>query len=267
MQLQQLLQNFAESLAQNAPAFVLVFIRVSAMFIFAPLFGSTRIPKRVKIMLALTMSLGIANGMHLPAELPQTLAGAVLGIGGEICFGLAMGMIVSLVFIAVQWAGEVIGQQMGLNISEVLDPQFGGAGSLVGDLYFWMAMIVFMSIRGDQMLLRGMRASFESLPVLSVGINQSIIDLLLNLLTGATTLALCLAGPMLITMIVVDLALGCISKTMPQFNVMSAGLTIRAVVGVIVLIIGLSLTGNVMKSSIVRALETVHVFYGGVTGQ
>jgi flagellar biosynthesis protein FliR len=201
--------------------------------------------------------------MKLPMQLPQTLFGAVMGIGGEICFGLAIGMILSLVFIAVQWAGEVIGQQMGLNISEVLDPQFGGAGSLIGDLYFWFAMMTFLSIRGDQMLLRGVKASFEALPVLSVGINESIIDLLLSLLTGATTLALCLAGPMLITMIVVDLALGCISKTMPQFNVMSAGLTIRAVVGVVVLLIGMSLTGNVMKDALGKAMETVHVSYRG----
>jgi len=262
MSLQLLLQNFADALAHSAPAFVLVFVRVSAMFVFAPLFGSGRIPKRVKMLLALTMSLGVAGGMPLPLQLPHTLWGAVMGIGGEICFGLAMGMVLSLVFIAVQWAGEVIGQQMGLNISEVLDPQFGGAGSLVGDLYFWFAMMIFISIRGDQMLLRGLRESFRALPVLSVGINQSIIDLVLNLLTGATTLAICLSGPMLITMIVVDLALGCVSKTMPQFNVMSAGLTIRAIVGVMVLIIGMSLTGNVMKDALSKAMQTVHLSYG-----
>lgn len=263
MPLQLLLQNFADELNRSAPAFVLVFIRVSAMFVFAPLFGSTRIPKRVKLLLALVLSLGIAGGIPLPGQMPGDLWSATMGIAGEICFGLAMGMIVSMVFIAVQWAGEIIGQQMGLNISEVLDPQFGGAGSLVGDLYFWFAMVIFLSIRGDQMLLRGMRASFDALPVLSVGFSESILDLMLNLLNGATTLALCLAGPMLITMIVVDLALGCISKTMPQFNVMSAGLTIRAVVGIVVLIVGLSLTGNVMKQSLINALETVGIYYGG----
>lgn len=262
MSLQLLLQNFAEALHRSAPAFVLVFIRVSSMFVFAPLFGSGRIPKRVKMLLALTLSLGVAGGLPMPGKLPESSWAAVIGIGGEICFGLAIGMILSLVFISVQWAGEVIGQQMGLNISEVLDPQFGGAGSLIGDLYFWFAMVIFLSIRGHQMLLHGLRASFESLPVLSVGISESIVDLLLSLLTGATTLALCLAGPMLITMIVVDLALGCISKTMPQFNVMSAGLTIRAIVGVIVLIIGMSLTGNVMKQALVNAMETVHMSYG-----
>lgn len=261
MSLQLLLQNFANELGKTAPGFVLVFIRVSSMFVFAPLFGSGRIPKRVKVMLALTISMGVSTGIQMPTQMPDSLWAATMGIGGEICFGLAMGMILSMVFIAVQWAGEIIGQQMGLNMAEVLDPQFGQAGSLIGDVYFWFALVIFLSIQGHHMLLRGVRASFDALPLLSVGVDQSIVDLLTELLMGALTLAICLAGPMLITMIVTDLALGCISKTMPQFNVMSAGLTIRAVLGVIVLIIGMGLTGNVMSDQLKTAMNRVQLYY------
>jgi len=263
MSLQLLLQNFADALAKSAPGFVLVFIRVSAMFVFAPLFGSGRIPTRVKVLLALTISLGVSAGIQLPAQLPTTLWGATLGIGGEICFGLAMGMILSMIFIAVQWAGEIIGQQMGLSMAQVIDPQFGQGGSLIGDIYFWFALVIFLSIQGHHMLLRGVRASFDSLPLLSVGVDQSIVDLITDLLMGALTLAICLAGPMLITMIVVDLALGCVSKTMPQFNVMSAGLMIRAIIGVIVLIIGMGLTGDVITGQLKTAMNRVHLYYAG----
>src|SRR5690349_19192133 len=132
MGFEQALQDLSAELYRVAPAFVLVFVRVGALFVFAPLLGSAKIPRRVKLLLALVLTFGIAGGIPLPdaAHMPQTLWQFTLGIGGELMFGLAMGMILSMVFIAVQWAGEMIGQQMGLNISEVLDPQFGGAGSL-----------------------------------------------------------------------------------------------------------------------------------------
>src|SRR4051812_41444923 len=98
------------------PTFVLVVFRVAGMMVFAPLLGSSRIPKRVKGLLALVLAFGLVGGVAPPAHLPETSWQLAVGIGGEIMFGLAMGMALSLVFIAVQWAGEVMGQQMGFNL-------------------------------------------------------------------------------------------------------------------------------------------------------
>ena len=93
------------------------------------------------------------------AILPQTTWEIAIGIGGEICFGVAIGTILSFVFIAAQWAGDMIGHQMGLNISEVLDPQFGASGSIVGDMYFMLATVIFLAVGGHRALLIGVRAT------------------------------------------------------------------------------------------------------------
>ena len=162
--------------------------------VFAPLFGSGKIPRRVKAMLAIVLSLGIAAGIPLPQQMPQTTWDVALGIGGEICFGLAMGTILSFVFIATQWAGEMIGHQMGLNISEVLDPQFGAAGSLIGDMYFILTLVAFLAVGGHRVMLMAVQQSFKALPLMSVGINQSLFDLLTGLLS-ATSLAVQLGRP------------------------------------------------------------------------
>jgi flagellar biosynthetic protein FliR len=261
MSFDRAIQEFAASLQQVAPGFVLVFIRVAAMMIFAPLFGSAKIPRRVKGLITLIVSLGIAQGIPMPQHLPQTTWEIALGIGGEICFGLAIGTILSFTFIATQWAGDMIGHQMGLNISEVLDPQFGAAGSVVGDMYFMLMLIIFLAVGGHRALLIGLRHSFDCLPLLSVGVNKSLFDLLVSLFTATTCLAVQLAGPMLVTMLVVDLSLGCISKTMPQLNVMTAGLSVRSVVGMLVLIVGLLLTSNVLQESVLQSMETVKQQY------
>src|SRR5687768_9637040 len=100
-----------QDLPQIVAVFMLTFVRIGAMMLFAPLFGSARIPRRVKAMLAIVLAMSIAPGLTPPAAMPDTLFGLTAGIAGEMAFGFAMGMVQSFVFIAAQWAGEIIGQQ------------------------------------------------------------------------------------------------------------------------------------------------------------
>ena len=237
------------------PTFVLVFFRLAGLMIFAPLLGSARVPRRVKAGLAIVLAMCMCTSVRQPVQLPQTGAQLAIGIGGEMVFGVAMGMILSFVFIAVQWGGEMIGQQMGLNLSEVFDPQFGASGSLVGEMYFMLTTVVFLFVGGHLEMIRAVRASFEALPLLSVGINENLFNLLLDLLVAATSFALRLAAPVLVTMLVVDLALGCISKTMPQMNVMTAGLTLRSVIGMVVLIVSIGGASGVIRTQVVSSLN------------
>jgi flagellar biosynthetic protein FliR len=99
------------------------------------------------------------------------------------------------------------------------------------------------------------------LPLLSVNVNANLLDLLFGMLQSATTLALQLAAPILVTMLVVDLSLGLLGKTMPQFNIMSAGITLRAIAGMLVLIVGIALTGTVIRDAITEAMDIVRVTY------
>lgn len=246
-----------DEVVQFVPTFVLVFFRLAAMMIFAPLFGSTRIPRRVKVLLSLVLAFGMCSSVQAPVALPSTTWQLALGIAGEMSFGFALGMVLSFTFIAAQWAGEMIGQQMGLNISEVLDPQFGGGGSLVGDLYFMLTLVIFLAIGGHRQMVIGIRSSFETLPLLSLGIDEPLLDTLVGLFQSCTTLAMQLAAPMLVTMLVVDLALGCIGKTMPQINVMTAGLSIRSLLGIVVMLVGLTLTISVLAGHLSESMQFV----------
>lgn len=238
-------------LSEFVQVFVLVVFRLGGMMLFAPFFGSAKVPNRVKVLITLVLAAGMCPGVKAPPGLDQlTMWQLTVGIAGELIFGFAMGMVLSLVFIAAQWAGELIGQQMGFNMSEVFDPQFGQAGSLVGDMYFMLTLVIFLMLHGHYAILHSVRASFDALPLLSVGMNKPLFGLLTGLFTSCTTLAIQLAGPMIVTMLIVDLALGAISKTMPQINVMTAGLTMRSLVGLVVLIVGISLTATVLQNNI-----------------
>jgi flagellar biosynthetic protein FliR len=249
------------SVLEWIPTYVLLFFRVAGMFIYAPLFGSANIPKRVRVLMAAIISMGIATTITHQAVLPDSLWKLTIGIAGEIIFGLAMGLIASFIFIAVQWAGEIIGQQMGLNISEVFDPQFGGQNSIIGNIYFLLTLIIFLCIGGHHAMLIGVRESVRTLPLLSVGMSANLFELVIAMFHASTILAFQLSAPILITMLIVDLCLGFVGKTVPQLNLMSAGLSVRGMVGFLVLIFGIGLSNRVIRESMVDTMNKVLMAY------
>jgi flagellar biosynthetic protein FliR len=246
-----------ESLLNFVPTFVLAFFRIAGMMLAAPLFGGSRIPRRVKLLMALVMALAATPAIRLPVSLPPTIWQLGAGIAGELVFGLAIGTALNLVFIAVHWGGEIIGQQMGLGIGQMFDPQSGQTGSVVGDLYFLFSLTLFLIAGGHRMFLAGVLESFHHLPPLTLGMDLNLLDLVVGLMTSAMTLAIRLAGPMLVTMLVVDVVLGFLGRTMPQINVMTAGLSLRSLVGMVVLMMGVAGASQVIGESLMSSLNEV----------
>jgi len=244
------------------PIYVLVLFRIAGMMIWAPLLGSTQIPKRLKAMIACVLAASIAPTLSASVVIPQSPWTLAIAIGGEIMFGAAIGLILSLVFVAGQWAGEMIGQQMGLNLGQTLNPQFGGGGSVVGDLYFFLTLLIFLSIGGHIALVKGVFDSFSALPLLTVSVNRPLFDTIISVFQGAMVLAMQLAAPMLVTMLVVDMVLGFVGKTVPQLNIMTAGISVRAMAGMLVLIVGVGLTSSIIRSQLLGAIGVVWKSYG-----
>ena len=228
-----------------------------------PLLGSQQIPKRIKAMMACVLAASIAPTLVLRVAIPQSAWELALAIAGEIIFCAAIGLILSLIFVAAQWAGEMIGQQMGLNLGQTLNPQYGGGGTVVGDLYFFLTLLIFLSIGGHMALVKGVFDSFAALPLLTVSINQPLLDTIVAVFQGAMMLAMQLAAPMLVTMLIVDLVLGFVGKTVPQLNIMTAGISVRALVGMLVLIVGLGLTSSIIRLNLLSQVKLAWQLYSG----
>lgn len=250
-----------EALLNFVPVFVLVFFRIAGMMVAAPLFGSARVPRRVKLYFAVILAMGFTPGVRA-AAMPDTVWELAVGIGAELAFGLAIGTMLSFVFIAVHWAGEIVGQQMGLGMGQIFDPQYGQSGSVVGELYFMLTLVVFLVVRGHHAFLRGLHASFEALPLLSVTMTRDLLDLVLDMLQAATGMAIQLAAPILLTMLVVDVVLGFIGKTIPQMNVMASAMSVRPLLGIVVLLVGLSLSSEVIRDFLLTTLREVSAAWG-----
>src|SRR3954465_235907 len=173
-----------DEILHRVPLFLLVVFRLAGMMLMAPVLSSPRVPKRVKALMTIVIAFGISGAV--PAvPLPESTWTLAVGMGGEMACGAAMGMIVSFVFVAAQWAGEMIGIEMGLNMSEVFDPAMGGGGSIVGDLYYFLTLAVFLSVGGHHALLNAVHASFDKLPPLSLAVDRPLLELLVAMTQSA----------------------------------------------------------------------------------
>jgi flagellar biosynthetic protein FliR len=106
-------------------------------------------------------------------------------------------------------------------------------------------------------MLLGLHDSFEKLPLLSLGVTGQLFDTLMTFLSVAMELAIRLAAPTLVTMLVVDLALGLVGKIMPQMNVMAMGMSLRSALGLVILILGLTITNTAIGEGVMDAMTKV----------
>src|SRR5688572_4354768 len=249
-----------------AMAYLPALARVGAVLAVAPPFASVAVPRRVRALIAMALTVGLLPGLTA-ATSPARSGELILAIGGEVLIGLAMGLALSLVFTAAQWAGELVSQQMGLNLSEMYDPGSGGvAVGALGHMYWLLTVVMFLGANGHHALLRGVAASFDAVPVMSLSAGGSVVTLIVGLLQSATGLAIQLAAPVFVTMLIVDLALGMVGRTMPQLGMMTVGVTVRSVAGLVVLIAGMALTAGVVQGASVSWVNVVQTSLSGLSG-
>lgn len=236
------------------------FLRVLAVFTAAPIFSSRAFPVRARIGLALLIT--VAAQASLPpmpvVDLngPQALGLVVQQVG----IGLAIGFVVRLVFAAFEFAGEVVGFQMGLNFAAFFDPTLNGQTSAVARFFGYMASLLFVVLNGHLMVLMAVTRSFEVFPV-----TQNFADALrlMKLYTLGGELfasALWIALPMLALLLFTNLALGIISRVAPQMNIFAIGFPITLSVGLVGMTATLPLLDRPFQSLLERAIE---IFTGG----
>lgn len=231
------------------------FLRVLAVFTAAPIFSSRAFPVRARIGLALLVT--VAAQASLPPMPVVDLNGAqALGlVVQQVGIGLSIGFVVRLVFAAFEFAGEVVGFQMGLNFAAFFDPSLNGQTSAVARFFGYMASLLFVVLNGHLMVLMAVTRSFEVFPV-----TQNFADALrlMKLYTLGGELfasALWIALPMLALLLFTNLALGIISRVAPQMNVFAIGFPITLSVGLVGMTATLPLLDRPFQSLLERAIE------------
>jgi flagellar biosynthesis protein FliR len=217
--------------------FFLVFVRVGAMLFSAPLINGRSVPAMAKIGLGLllTMLLLPVNGAHL-AEVPFEWVPLALLVLKEIGVGVLVGFAANLVFSAMQLAGQFVGIQTGFSVANVLDPLFSQSVSVMDQLYTLIAGIIFLGIDGHHMLILAVQQTLDIVPVGMFQVTDPLITQMIALTAGVFVAGLRIILPVLSSLLLADIALGLVSRTVPQMNVFIVGMPVKLFAGFFLLV-------------------------------
>ncbi|GAB6098882.1 flagellar biosynthetic protein FliR [Halanaerocella petrolearia] len=217
----------------------LVITRIIGLFVIAPIFGSKALPRRLKVGMIVILAILLINIIPLPEGRIPELGILGLELITEFIIGLIMGFILSLIFTAIQLAGQFIDRRMGFAMANILDPQSGTQVPLVGQYKNILATLVFLSFNGHHKILKLLAKSFELIKLGQFHSSIDLFNLLLRIIGDLIPLGFRIALPLLATLFIVDLAFGLIARTVPQLNIFILGLPLKLFVGLLMLIITL----------------------------
>jgi len=221
-------------------AFFLILIRVSIILFLAPIFGSLLIPPQVKAGLALVLSLVLMTVLRVDVSgFPVDLFSFITLLLSEIFLGLSLTLLVRLVLEGSQIAGQYLGFQMGFAIVNVVDPQTGNQASVLSQFAYVLALIVFLSMNGHYLIIKGLVESFELVPPGQAAFSSAVFTHISKAVSGMFVIAVKIGAPAIAVLFFTKVAMGIVAKTVPQMNVLFVGMPLYIVIGLFVF--GLSL--------------------------
>jgi flagellar biosynthetic protein FliR len=211
---------------------LLVIFRTGAFLMTVPVFGHMTIPRMLRIWIIILIAFIIFPSIVTTGmEPPATLAHLAIVILNEVFIGLLLGFCVIILFSAVQYAGQIVGMQMGLAIANIWDPMGAGQISIVGEFYYLFSLLIFLLIDGHYYVLEALIRCYEIVPVAEGTFNASIGDYLITLSGMVFIVAIKLAAPVIITLFINNAILGIVARTVPQMNVFIVGFPLAIGVG------------------------------------
>ncbi|CAM5793999.1 flagellar biosynthetic protein FliR [Rhizobacter fulvus] len=227
------------------------FLRVLALFGALPVFAQRGVPARVRVALAFLIAFCAQATLPTMPVIPLDSSIALLAVVQQLLIGLSLGFAVRIVFSAVEFAGEVIGLQMGLNFAGFFNPMTGGEATVTSRFFGISVSWLFIVTGGHLMLIAAVVQSFQAFPVGPEPF--AFLRAVQPQVWGAEVfrLGLWIALPMIAMLLFVNLVLGIISRVAQQMNIFAIGFPITVSVG----LIGMLLTLPMMQMPFTMALE------------
>lgn len=213
------------------------FMRISAMLMAMPVIGTRLVSVRFRVVLAILISfLALPLLPAMPAVEPLSAAGLTITVH-QVLIGLAMGFILQLVLGALTIAGEAIAMTMGLGFASMVDPANGVNVPVLSQFFLIIGTLLFLSLGGHLMVIQLVVSSFQSIPVGVEGIDRDSFWLIISFSSQMFIAAIWIALPALISILVITLAMGVMTRAAPQLNIFSVGFPVTMLMGFIIIML------------------------------
>ncbi len=235
------MEQLTELILNNFNLFILILIRITGIFVAAPVFARSNFPVLLKIGLSAAISFILlpilGEGFALEINGFPQLA---LFVTTEFLIGIIIGFIAFMYFSTLYLAGTIIDTQMGFGMVNVYDPQTNAQVPVMGNFYNNIISLLFIVMNGHHLLIRVLVNSYQLLPVgFTFTIGSDLIGQLHFILMEVFVMAFKFSAPVLITVLLANILLGILARTMPQMNVFVVGLPLKILVGFVTVMITL----------------------------
>lgn len=211
------------------------FCRIGAMFSAMPTMGSKVVPKRIRALLAVTLTVAVAPMLPQPESIPLFSFESYLIIGQQIIIGLAMGFVIVLFLQAFMMFGHLIGMQTSLGFAEMVDPSNGQQVAAVANTFYILAVLLFFIFDGHLTMIKMVFHSFETLPVGMSGLMPSDYKALVDWSSFIFSSGLSMALSGLVALLLINFSFGVMTRAAPQLNLFTIGFPITMLSGIFIL--------------------------------
>ncbi|MFD1135340.1 flagellar biosynthetic protein FliR [Paenibacillus urinalis] len=230
-----------EMMLQGFSVALLIFCRITAFFVAAPIFSTPGVPGVFKIGISFFITVIVYLTFGLDQSIPMD-GQYILLIVKEILMGLLLGYIALLMITAIQTAGAFIDIQIGFGMANVYDPMTGAAAPLTGNVKYAFAVLLFLTMNGHHRMLDAIVYSYEWVPLVGNDLfaamaSGNIAELIITAFAQAFMLAFQLAAPLVVALFMTDVGLGFLARTAPQFNVFVIGVPLKILVGLAMMLV------------------------------
>ncbi len=219
--------------------FLICLARVGAMVGSIPVFSGGQTPVQIRVALAFLFALVAwpVVESYMPAETYAPLELGVL-VAKQTILGLMVGLLGQLVFMAAEFAGSLIGYQMGFAAANVFDPTTQRQVALISQFQGVLAILLFLALDVHHLFLEAIIASFEMLPPDSLNLSGGAVPYLVEVANHSLILSIKLVAPILALLVLSNLILGLMSRVFPQLNVFMLSFPLN--IGISFIIMGLT---------------------------
>ena len=244
-------------------------LRLSVLAAVMPLLSGLSVPPVWR--LALAACLAATTAPAVAAELsPEAFDLTWHGLAGEglrsLVLSALLTFVVGIPFAAVRFAGTMIGVQIGFGMVNTLDPQSGGQMSVLANLYYLLAVLLFFALDGHHTLVGALVHSCRLVPPFSPLETGAGSWLTMQGFADFFVIGLRVAAPVILVLLMVSVAMGFVVKTVPQFNILVVGFPIKIAVGLAVLGISMTFFGQVFGSLVGGMEEEIVSLLGALQG-
>ena len=240
-------------------AWIWPFLRISALITAAPVFGNRLVPTRIRLGVALTLTVVIVAAMPPMSPIdPVSVPGLLIAVQ-QLLIGAALGFALRLVFAVLELGGHLIAQMMGLGFAVLVDPQNGIDEPVVSRLYIILATLVFLALNGHLAIIEVLSDSFVTLPIGSGGLGSDGLWTLVTHASWVFSSAVRMALPAIVALFIVNLAFGVMARAAPQLNIFAVGFPLTLIFGFFVMLLTLPNTVSQFESAFDFSIATARM--------